>query len=148
MMRPSCFAISHLRMGKVTPDENISTGELHQTIKDYLATKTHRDMERHVRGLQNISWKTKANRVTRALCGVADFLIPLLAIAPNTQLPRKKLSDAFRAEHEVDPILFTFRDKSLFFDECSVLLRRALCKLRELSESSMLYERALSEAHA
>ena len=148
MMRPSSFDQWRLKMGRVTPDKNISKGELQQAISDYLATKAHRHMGKHLMGLMTSPWKKKANKMVTQLCGVADLLIPLLVIAPNTQLPRKKLSDAFRAEHEDDPILFTFRDKSLFFDECSVLLRRGMAKLRELSESSMLYERAMAEAQA
>ena len=79
------------------------------------------------------------------LVSISDLVLELLAMCPNTQVPRKKLVDSLLKLHEEEPILFSARDPINFCAEMGALIRKAMSKLRVAATTPLLYERAVSQ---
>ena len=123
----------------------MSVLNLGNAINAVLVARGSRNIQTILRPVSGATWKTSPSKALVGLVSISDLILELLALCPNTQVPRKKLVDSLLKLHEEEPILFSARDPINFCAEMGALIRKAMSKLRVAATTPLLYERAVSQ---
>ena len=139
---------------RVSPDKAVSVLNLAKAIEKVMKARGTRNILVILRPFCFATWKIAPAETVAGLVSISDLIFEMLALCPNTQLPRNKLKKKLIQLHEEDPIIFTARDHInfcaardhiKFCAEMGALLRKAMGKLRVVRQKPLMYERAVSK---
>ena len=84
---------------RIRADKEISVRALVKLVNDFLVKRGDRDIGRILAAMARVSWKTQPAQCIAELWKLGGLWHACLELAPNTMLPRKRLSVAIMEVH-------------------------------------------------
>ena len=91
--RPRCFISLLKATSRVSPDKAVSVLNLAKAIEKVMKARGIRNILMILRPFCFATWKIAPAETVAGLVSISDFIFEVLALCPNTQLPRNKLKN-------------------------------------------------------
>lgn len=127
---------------RLRADPSICISDLVGAFESVFEEHGSRDLRKILDPPAEMDWKSSP--ATRWICKHKVLFSKLLSVAPNTIVTSKKLREALQRLQETEPINYTKKDNSDFYDWIDVKVRVGLSMLRELKNNfHQCFDRAM-----